>query len=322
MKESFCQILLDYYPRVSEVDDLFSMYIANCVFNSFLSYTAIMLNIVTIHAIRKTSSLPKTLKTLLLSLVISDVGVGLFVQPFYTSLMIKWLQGKNPGCNTYKAFHIITYLFSLASFFGVVAVSVDRFLAIHLHLRYQELVTHKRVVAVVISIWVISAFLPFSILTVSLDTYSFIMLILGVLGAILTTMSYIRIYLAVRRHKNQIQVQQVQQMAHAHQVATFASLVKSAVGIFYVYFVFLACYAPFLISLVAAKISDPTFELRIMFMFSLTLVFLNSSLNPVIYCWKMRHIRNAVMNVLRDMSRQRNRPSQPLALPLAGHTMP
>ncbi|KAL9956436.1 hypothetical protein ACROYT_G037911 [Oculina patagonica] len=44
-------------------------------------------------------------------------------------------------------------LFASASFFGVVAVSVDRSLAIHLHLRYQELVTHKRVVAVVILIW-------------------------------------------------------------------------------------------------------------------------------------------------------------------------
>ena len=47
----------------------------------------------------------------------------------------------------------------LDSFLGVAAVSVDRFLAIHLHLRYQELVTHKRVVAVVILIWVLSVFL-------------------------------------------------------------------------------------------------------------------------------------------------------------------
>ena len=45
------------------------------------------------------------------------------------------------------------------SFFGVVAISFDRFLAIHLHLRYREFVTHKRVVVVVISIWLLSAFL-------------------------------------------------------------------------------------------------------------------------------------------------------------------
>ena len=41
--------------------------------------------------------------------------------------------------------------FSATSLSGVVAVSVDRFLAVHFHLRYQELVTHKRVVIVVIS---------------------------------------------------------------------------------------------------------------------------------------------------------------------------
>ena len=121
-----------------------------------------MLNIVTIHAIRKTSSLPKTLKTLLLSLAVTDAGVGLLVQPFYISLLIKWIQQNNIGCSTYKAFKIILNLFSSASFCVVVGISVDRFLAIHLHLRYQELVTHKRVVLVVISIWLFSAFLSFS----------------------------------------------------------------------------------------------------------------------------------------------------------------
>ena len=53
-----------------------------------------MLNIVTIDALRNTPSLPKTLKTLLLSLAVSDVGVGLLVQPFYISLLVKGLQQK------------------------------------------------------------------------------------------------------------------------------------------------------------------------------------------------------------------------------------
>ena len=109
-----------------------------------------MLNIVTIHAIRKASSLPSSLKTLLLGLAVSDVGVGLLAQPFYTSLLVKLLQKNNLDSNTYMIFSVIGSVFFLASFLGVVATSVDRFLAIHLHLRYQELVTHKRVVAVVI----------------------------------------------------------------------------------------------------------------------------------------------------------------------------
>ena len=89
--KSFCEFLLQRSPKVFEFADLRSTYIAICVFNNFLSYTAVMLNMVTIQAIRKTSSLPRTLKTLLLSLAVSDVGVGLMGQPLYTSLLVKWI---------------------------------------------------------------------------------------------------------------------------------------------------------------------------------------------------------------------------------------
>jgi len=298
MKKSLCELLRDCLPRDSEVEDLYWTSIANCVFNSFLAHTAIMLNIVTMHAIRKTSSIPNTLKALLLSLTVSDVGVGLLVQPYYISLLIKHLQLIVPNCNTYKLFNLVSYFFCSASFLGVLVVSVDRFLAIHLHLRYQELVTHKRVVALVISIWVISAFLPFLMLSIPLDIYVRIIVIGGTVGLVITTMVYIRIYLAVRRHKNQIQVLQVQQVAQTGEVAIFSSLVKSAIGTFYVYLVFMLCYLPILISLVAKEMNGPSLVLKRFSLVAFTLAFLNSSLNPVIYCWKMRHIRHAVINII------------------------
>ena len=310
MKESFCEVLLQYHPKPTELKDLYSTFITNCVFNSFLCYTAIMLNIVTIHAIRKTSSLPETLKTLLLSLAVSDVIVSLLVQPFYASIMVKWIQQNIPSCSTYMVFVTITNFFSLASFSGVVAVSVDRFLAIHLHLRYQELVTHKRVVAVVISIWVFSIFLSLLTLWVPLDIYSLIFTVLGVVGIALTTLVYIRIFLAIRRHKNQIQALQVQQVAQTEEMANFASIIKSVVGIFYVYLVILICYLPFLICLVAIKINGTSIVLKRYILFSVTLVYVSSSLNPVIYSWKMRHIRHAIMDIQRNiMSWYRNRAS-------------
>ena len=322
MNESSCEILLDYYPRVSEVAYLFSTYIANCVFNSFLSYTAIMLNIVTIHVIRKTSSLPKTLKTLLLSLAVSDVGVGFLVQPFYTSILINWLQQSSPGYNTRKAFYFIGNLFSTASFFGVVAVSVDRFSAIHLHLRYQELVTYKRVDTFVISIWVISISASFSIFWVSRNTvFSFVVVIIGIVGVFLTTMIYISIYLTVRRHKSQIQVLQVQPQAQTGEISNFTSIINSIVGIFYVYLTFLICYLRCIISLAAFKTNGPNVTLKKFFLFSVTLLYLNSSLNPVIYCWKMIHVRRAVMNILRNMSWHRSGASLETPASAASHNL-
>ena len=69
---------------------------------------------------------------------------------------------------------------------------------------------------------------------------------------------------------------------------------------YYVYLVFLACYFPLFISWSAFQIINPSIAWKKVLLFSLTLVYVNSSLNPVIYCWKMRHIQHAVMNILRN----------------------
>ena len=309
MEKSFCVIPPQPNPENSEVEELRSTYIANCVLNSFLSCTAIILNIVTIHAIRKTSSLPKTLKTLLLSLAVSDVGVGLLGQPFYVSLVVEWLQENNPGCITNIVFVFTINAFSLVSLLGVVAVSVDRFLAIHLHLRYQELVTRKRVVVVVILMWVMSAFLPLILVWIPFNNFVLVKLVLGVLGLVLATVAYIRVYLAVRRHESEIQALQVQQVAENSEVANLISLVKSAVATFHIYLVFLICYLPFFISLVPFVISGPSITSKRFLLYSFTLMFLNSSLNPIVYSWKMRQIRRTIMEVLQNMSWFRNRSS-------------
>jgi len=302
MKKVPCELLLQYFFNVSDYVDLRSTYIANSAVNIFLSYSAIMLNTLAIHAIRKTSSLPRTSKTLLASLAVSDVGVGLLGQPLYTSLLVKKLQQNNPGCDTYIFFAFIISVFSLASFLGVVVLSVDRFLAIHLHLRYQQLVSHKRVVAVLISIWLLSVLIAFTLFWVPFITYSSIILCLGVIGLLLTTAAYIRIYLAIRRHKNQIRALQPQHVAQTGEMENFASLIKSTINAFYVYLVFLACYMPFFIRFIACKIYGPSIASKQFFFVSVTLVFLNSSLNPVIYCWRMRNIRLAIMDILRKMS--------------------
>ena len=303
METSFCKELLPYYPSVSEAESLQPSYIANCVLNAFLSYTTIMLNIITIHAIRKTSSLPKPLKTLLLSLAASDLGVGLLVQPLYIWLLIKWLQQNNPGCIIYTLFSVKMNLFFTSSFCSIMAITLERFLAIHLHLRYQRLMTHKRVIAVVISIWVFSAFFSLRMFWLPSGTKYIVLSVAGVVSVLVTTLLYSKIYLVLRRHKNQIQALQIQQTAqNGEMVTNFARLKRSAVGTFYVYLVFLFCYLPRFICLAAFKIYGPSIYMKRFSLYSLTLVFLNSSLNPFIYCWKMKHIRHAIMNTLRNMS--------------------
>ena len=289
---------------------LYFSYIVNCVFNGFSSYTAVMLNILTIHAMTKTSSLPKPLKTLLLSLAVSDLGVGLLVQPFYIAMMAKLLQQNILSNSTITAKNFITGTFVYSSFFGVVAISVDRFLAMYLHLRYQELVTNKRVTAVVISIWVFSAFLSWKTTPfIPLEKRSISVIFAVVVGLcfICTAIVYCKIYFTVRRHTNQIRVLQVQQIAQNGEMANAARLRKSAVSTFFIYIVFLACCLPEYCRLVMSIFRDPSTTLmRRFYFYSWTLLFLNSSLNPVIYCWRMRDIRNAIMDTLRNMFSSQN----------------
>ena len=233
MSELFCDKFLEYFPTYTELKDLRSTFITNCIFNNFLTYTSIMLNIMTIYSIHKTSAMAKTLKTLLLSLAFSDVAVGLFSQPIYTFFLVKWLHLEHINCNTYQVLNIPVFLFLAASFLGVVAVGVDRFLAVHLHLRYQELVTRKRVVVVLIGKWLCCAFFSLMLLWGPPSALDLIDSVATAFGLV-----YIRIYFTVRRHKNQIHSMQVQEVAHSDEIKNFIVLLRSTVGVFYVYLVF------------------------------------------------------------------------------------
>ena len=92
MKNPLCDEFLIYQPTGAEVQDFYPWYIVSCVFNILPTITAIVLNSVTIQALRKASSLSKPLKTLLLSLAFTDLGVGLLCHPFATAFLIKWSQ--------------------------------------------------------------------------------------------------------------------------------------------------------------------------------------------------------------------------------------
>ena len=282
---------------------LYTVLVVNCFINAILSFTAIVLNIITIQALRKTSSLSKTLKTLLLSLAISDVGVGLVVQPLYVASHVMKIEQNTDNIAFHtveKAYLIQSILFGFASYFGVVLLTVDRFLAIHLHLRYQELVTYKRVVAVVISVWLLSALISFLSLSMGLVALSIVLGTILVVCVVITGILYCKIYAAVRHHTNQMHALQVQQEAQNKDMANAARQRKTALATFYVYVVFLACYLP-ISCVLFAMINGKTALLSHLRDFTLTLVHLNSSLNPLIYCWKMRYIRQTVMDILRNI---------------------
>ena len=279
--------------------------IANCVFNAFFSFTAITFNIVTILALRKPLTIPRAVKTLLMSLVVSDLGVGLLVQPLYVTLLVMRLRENTQNSTFEIVSHLwenTAYFFTYASFFAVVAIAADRFLAIHLHLRYQELVTHKRVVAVVISTWILSAIVMLLLGWTSSNGVTIIFLIVDGVCYLTTALFYFKIYSAVRYHTNQMQVLE-EQLAQSNEgdMENAARERKAAVDTFCVFLVFLICYLPNMCLWIIQTSTGPSTVLWHFGLHSNTLMLLNSSLNPIIYCWKMRPVRHAIMEILRNI---------------------
>ena len=288
---------------MKETQAIQKSYIAVSVLNALLCLTAILLNSATLHALRKTSALPRNLKILLLSLVVSDLGVGLLVHPLQIAFLIVRLKQLPENGYTFKAAEIAcllaTNFLGYASVFGVITLGVDRFLAVHLHLRYQELVTRRRVVTLVIFVWMFCAIISLMRLWIDVNLMYIMFVIIEVSWFVCATLLYCKVYVAARRHMKQIQMQQVQQMERGNEVERAAVITKSSVSILFVILVLLACYMPNFCRLVLHLILGKNTTIETMQLYTVTLTYLNSSLNPVIYCWKMRHIRQAVMDILR-----------------------
>ena len=168
------------------------------VLNAPLMLISIFGNALVLAAIIKTPSIRSTSMHMLCSLAASDLLVGLISQPLYIATAL------SKEASLVTAMITIGYSFCLVSLATVTAISVDRFMALHYHMRYATLVTHSRVRYTLVIIW-IGSFLVDSVYFFHVK--HLYPLLLGIISGILlliSTFSYFRIYFIVRRHHSQM----------------------------------------------------------------------------------------------------------------------
>ena len=211
-----------------------------CVLNFIFSPVATFGNILVIRALLKASSIPANIKTFFLSLAVSDLAVGLFAQ---LMLRVAASGGHNfdlLGLTILTVCYFFLILLVGTSFLNVTAIAVDRLLAITLHLRYQELVTSKRIIIALVSLWLTRG--SAASLFISLDIHNaLVVVIIEFVGILLTTVAYIRIYRVARYHQNQMNSQLQHQNAQARGIIREK---KSAFNTVHFYVIFVACYLP------------------------------------------------------------------------------
>ena len=124
---------------------------------------------------------------------------------------------------------------------------------------------------------------------------------------IASTFFSIRIYLSVRLQVNEMQVLQLQHALQNAQMVNVQRMRKFATMSVYVCLFLTVCYLPNICTLfVIAFTSRPSTGIKHLQFYTVTLVFLNSSLNPVIYCWKMKHIRHTIIGLIRNAFTKQN----------------
>ena len=277
--------------------------IINCILTVPTSLTAILGNLLVLISIWRTPSLHSPSNVLLVGLALSDLGVGLFVQPIFVVYNIAKIKGlMELFCSSVVTLYVTGFCLCGVSLLTLTAISLDRYIAVHLHLRYKEIVTVKRVTAVLVSIWMVGIMCGLLFLWSRTFTNIF-SIVLILLNVCITTFAYCKIYRVVRRHQAQIhsQVQQVQVGQQEGNSLNLPQFKKSFVNMLLIYCAFLICYLPYLIVTGLIVCTGLTVSKRSTFEVMLVLLYLNSTLNPFLYCWRFEQIRTAIKKTARDL---------------------
>ena len=280
------------------------VYIFFTALNTFLSITATLGNVLILVALRNVSSIHPPTKLLFRCLAVTDLCVGLICQPLY----VYWIIGGviRELWYVYRAFYVVLLTVSpLTS----AAISVDRLLALLLGLRYRHVVTLCRVRVLIACVWFIA------VSNASLDCVAWILFKFNVIDAawwtfltfiifsiIISLFSYIKIFLTLRHQQAQVQGHvQPEQSSRVRSVLNIARYKKTVYGVAWIQFAMLACYGPYIVMLFLWRFGniDYSTEKMVAFVVSVCLFFLNSSLNPVLYCWRIKDVRQEVKNIIR-----------------------
>ncbi|CAH3173924.1 unnamed protein product, partial [Porites evermanni] len=240
--------------------------------NIFLSIAAFLGNTLILVALHKETSLHPPSKLLYRNLAITDLCVG------------------------YKKLCSVSLL-------TLTAISVDRLLALLLGLRYRQVVTLRRTFITVIALWILSIVSACTSFWNPLIT-SWYQYIGTALCLVTTIFAYTKIFLTLRH--NQIHVDHVRSHVFPGQpsqaiplnIARYRKAVNSAL---WVQITLVVCYVPFGIAVALTPRRGMPLSTYLARNYAATIAYLNSSLNPFLYCWKMRQVRQTVKETLRQL---------------------
>ena len=268
-----------------------------------MSITAFLGNSLILVALHKESSLHPPSKLLYRSLAITDLCVGIISDPLE---VIRFTATVNKQWNicryAFYSIFITSHILCSVSLLTVTAISVDRLLALLLGLRYRQVVTLKRTYLAVIVFWVVS------IVAETILAFVWNPLISSWYGNIFVSLclatsifSYTKLSIILRQNQNQVQNHAPQEQLSQAIPLNIARYRKAVSSALWVQVSLVVCYLPYgIVAALTPQTSLPFSSVYLATQLTKSLVYLNSSLNPLLYCWKIREVRQAVKDTIRQ----------------------
>ena len=261
----------------------------------------IILNALVVLAFQKKRELKKTSTILLSSMAIADLLVGAISMPLNiaANILINHRLLYSGFCTLRIATEFSMFTFILSSLYHLTFIAWERYVAIRKWIDYKVAVTRDRMKKLVIMAWMLAVFTsfpPLLMLVVGVDQKIKEIWHIGesvVGGSCLTATGYfyIMVYLGVRKRKI-TQISQITALVKARQeikVAKTTGLITASLIL------------SFVAAIVIGALPDvfPVLRTNKAFLLAETLVQLNSLVNPLIYFYRDRRFRKAVLELLR-----------------------
>ena len=285
-----------------------------CVTNGILSPIAVLGNGLVLAVILKFSELHTNSNILIVSLATTDILVGLIVQPSFVAYIASKLK-LDFSCEALMTY-LFTEIFSVGlSILMLSLISCERFFAIMYPYKYLTYATKKRVIKTVAVVW--AMWLAFNVICRALkvkndEFFSPIASVVITASFCLNIVLNVKIFKIVRLHRRQIFNQkqislELKSQNHAESSRKEVDVPRARVQdtrltitVLLISGVLILCYLPLMLTSIADMTvhRDDVFD-HLIYPLAETVAFLNSTLNPFLYCLRFRDLRRKVGQVLK-----------------------